>query len=567
MRYRFTVDEQKKLTFFLVETVEQLQKIADEAVHLTPDTAQSRLRIDRILVQLQRIKGQASFFGLMEMMLLIRQVQSMLEVMRCGQLGMDAMAVDVLLDAKNILGEMTFELTVASEKIQGTEELDMELACAQEAECLVAFIGQLLQKKLSTALVLVPQQLVSKLPAIIHKKLIKPKAQPDRSVIDCHATHNGESPKTESAVSESVVINTSTTVSDATIQQLLGKIRELRLTNNATHQLSHTLLQEHQLPKLAREARNIGQLVNGIVADLEEKVLSMGRVELGLIFLQFPHILNAVAKQNGKDISLTVTGEHMTVDKLIVKPLSNLLLTIICTMARLSIESPAQREAVGKEGQGQIRLVAYSIGKDLVIEIEDDGQSMKGVDADAKVLEIAALMVTMNEVYHQMDAFPGQLEMTSPPDKGSNIRITLPPPIMKCSGLLVEVAGELFIVPVDQVIEMVSVTAQQLISTRGRKLLYQRGEVLGVVSLAELLDLKVKQTDGTVPVVIVTNGQDKIGLLVHKLHNEQEIILKPLPDYLKNSDYIQGAAVTRDGKVALVLKVSALIKKISLSNG
>ena len=206
-------------------------------------------------------------------------------------------------------------------------------------------------------------------------------------------------------------------------------------------------------------------------------------------------------------------------------------------------------------------LTSYSLGQQIVIKVEDDGQGMKGGDADDKKIGISDLMVALNEVCQQMDVLSANLEMINLPGKGSKVIITLPPPLMRCSGLMVEVSGGLFIVPLDNLVEIVRATTEQLISKCGRPLLYHRDQVLGIVSLAEILGMSKQQTDVGVTVLVVTNGQDKVGLLIHRLHNEQEIMVKSLPDYLKNTEYIKGAAITGDGKVALVLNVSALINK------
>ena len=568
MRYRFNEHEMEKLKKFLAEAGGYLHKIADEALRLkgSPDIAQSRLIIDGILDQLHNLKRQSSFFGLMEMLMLIRQTQSMLEAMHCGQLQIDVMAVDVLLDAKNTLREITRELNQVSAKLQGDTEIEIELVCAQDVGWLSGFIQQLLQTKRCTALVLVPQALVSKLPAIIQTSLVKLEDQPE----SCAASSPGEgSPESIIIVNESVEVASgkSPTVGDEKIEQLLSIIRELSTTQNAFNQMSHKLMTEHQLPHLSREARATGQFVNRIAAELEEAVLSMCRVEMGLMFLQFSHTVKDLGLQLGKDICLTIAGEQITVDKTIVKPLHNLLLKILCTMLTLSVEAPAEREPIGKETQGHIWLTAYSSGGKTVFEVVDDGRGMKGSDADAKVLEIFDLMVIMNEVYPQIDILQGHLEMTNPPGKGCKIMITLPPPIMRFSGLVVKVSGEWFIVPVENVVEIVKITTEQLVSKRGRQLLYHRGAVLGIVALSEILGMTAQQPDGVVPVLVVTNGQDKIGLLVHELHSEQEIVPKSLPDYLQNSDYVGGVGITSEGKVALVLNVATLIKKVRPNNG
>ncbi|WP_378954461.1 chemotaxis protein CheW [Pelosinus sp. sgz500959] len=564
MRYGFPIQELGKIKIFSVEAIDSLAKIAGEILELriTLTIAQSRLIIDGIMNQLHILKKQAAFFGLMEMLMLIRQTQYMLEAMRSGNLQGDPGAVEILLDAKNVLEEMIREFGEASIKHQGAKGLEIELACAQDTEWLITFIEQLLLKKNNAALILVPQALVSKLPAIIYTPLIK------LEILENSTENHQEDKETESLSivnDDSIEIfnSKSTTVSDEKIEKLLTIIRELGNKDHAFHQMSRKLTIEYNLPNLSRETKAIGQFINRIAAELEEAVMSMRRVELGLIFLQFPQMIRDIELQTGKNIGLTMEGEHVTVDKTIVKELYNLLLKIICNMANFNIEVPAERKAAGKEIQGHICLTAYSSGNRIVIEVENDGRSMRGGEADAEVLEISDLMLSINEVYYQMDALPANLEMINLPDKGSKIRITLPPFSMRCNGLLVETSGELLAVPLDNVVEIIRVTCKQLITRRGRQLLYHRGEVLGIISLATILGKIEQQDNGSVTVLIVANGQNKIGLIVHKLHNEQEIVCKSLPDYLNHSEYIGGAAVTCDGKVALLLNISAMIKKMN----
>lgn len=541
MRYRFIVDELEELTVFLSEAMEWVQSIVNQVLRLvaTSDTTQLSLVFEDVFCQLHMLKSRSLFWGLMDMAMLICQAEFMFRALRCGRLLINLETIGLLRDITNTCQTMICELHQAIECFQESKALEIELACSQDVEWLIDFLQQLLQEKPSRALV---------------EKSNEDSMDSSSEIIN-----------TSHEVVE-VAISTSLTVTDEKVDSLLQLIGELATAKNVFNKMSSSLMMEHNLPNLSQEAKAGGEFIHWVAAAMEDAVMSMRRVELGLIFLQFPHIAKDIGAQTGKDICLTIEGENTTADKILVKQLYNLLLKIIRTMAKFSIEAPAEREAVGKELQGHIWLTAYSLGKQIVIEVEDDGQGMKGGDADAKVLGISDLMVTMNEVYHQMDALPGNLEMTSLPGKGSKVTITLPPTLMRCSGLLVEVSGDLFIVPLDNVVEIVSVTTKQLVSKRGRQLLYHRGEVLGIVSLAEVLGMIELQTEVGVTVLVVTNEQDKVGLIVHKLHNEQEIVVKALPDYLKNFEYIGGAAITGDGKVALVLNVSVLIKKNNPNN-
>lgn len=570
MRYGFRVCELEEFRVFLSEATQWVQNIVEQIVCLaiTSDTKQLSLVFEDIFYQLHRLKSRSLFWGMMDMAMLIYQAESMFKAIRSGRLLIKPDTVDFLQDITNTCETIICELHQAIENLQESEVVEIEIACSQDVECLINFLQQLLKGKSIRAMVLVPQPLVSRLPVVIKPPMIPCDLISPYEIEKSneHAMDNSSEIINTNHEVVGLGIGTSVTVPDEKVDRLLHFIGELGTAKDMFNKMSSSLIKEYSLPNLSREAEAGGAFIQRIATAMEEMVMSMRRVELGVIFLQFPPIVNNIGSQVGKDIYLAIEGENITVDKIIIKQLSNLLLTIICTMARLSIESLAAREAVGKEPQAHIWLRAYSLGEQIVVEVEDDGGDMKGVDADAKMVEISDLMVSMNEMYHQMDALPGYLEISNLQGKGSKVTITLPPPPLRCTGLLVEISGELFIVPVDNVVEILRVKNEQLVSKRGRQLIYHRGEVLGILSLTEIVGMTAQENQVFISVLVVTNGQEKIGLLVHKLYKEEEIMVKSLPDYLKNIEYIRGAAITRDGKVALVLQVSGLIKKNNLHN-
>lgn len=565
MRYQFSGNELEEFTKFLLEAMRSVENIVTQILRRITifNTSQRSLVFEDVFCQLQLLKRRFLFWGLMDMAMLICQLESMLRALQSGRLLINQETIGLLGDITNTCQGMIGELYQGIGKGQNRETLEIELACSQETAWLIDFLQQLLQQKPSRALVSVPQPLVSKLPVIIKNPIVFLENYSQDKFEKSNADKVDSSQEIRKTIHEmvEVEISTSVTVTDEKVDSLLQIVGELATAQNIFSKLSGKLLMAYNLPNLSREVRAGGVFVREVATALEDAVMSMRRVALGLIFMPFSHIVGNIGLQTGKNICLTITGENITADKAIIKPLYNLLLPIITTMANVNIEPSIEREAVGKKHQGHIWLTAYYSRQQLMIEVEDDGRGMKGGDADAKVLEISDLMVTMNEVCQHTDALPGKLEITSFPGKGNKVRITLPPPLMKCRGLLVEVASELLIVPLDHVVEIVRVNSKQLVSQRGRQLFYHRGEVLGIVSVAESLGMMKEPNEGSVTILVVTNGQANSGLLVHKLHNEQEIVIKPLPDYLKNSEYIIGAAVTGDGGVALVLNVSVLINK------
>ena len=139
----------------------------------------------------------------------------------------------------------------------------------------------------------------------------------------------------------------------------------------------------------------------------------------------------------------------------------------------------------------------------------------------------------------------------------------LPLTLLVSRGLVVEVQQQSLVIPLDNVLETAKVSADKLVKRRGRRLLYHRGEVLGVVSLAEILKLPLGELSEYTPIVIITDGQTKVGMIVDRLLNEQDVLVKPLPEYLSGISGMGGATIMGDGKVALVLNPVELMQLVA----
>lgn len=563
MKYRVRVDELKEFAIFLAEATAEVQKLVEQILFLTITCGipQSRLIFENLLSKLHTFKNRSLFWGLLDLAMLVSQAAIMFRAIHSERLTINIDTIGLLRDITNLCQRVIDEFHQASQKKQKSQIMEVQLTCSQEIEWLINFLQQRLQENTSRALIPVMPS-ISRLPVVIRIP-----------IGFCHSPYNEKKDENDggsrseiiTAVSE-VVISTSITVTDEKVDDLYQLITELSAGKDLFIKLSRKLMQKCNLSQLSQEAKAGGEFIQRIAVAMDDVVMSMRRVKLEIVFLKIFNIIDSLAVQMGKDISLTMEGDHLTVDKNTVRQLYDPLLKIISNMVKFSIETPVRREVMGKVSQGHIGVKAYFIGTQIVIEIEDDGQSMKGGDVDSKVFDNSDRMAQMNEVCQQIGMLLGKFEMTNLQGRGTKIRITIAPPLIRCTGLLVETAGELFSVPLDNVVEIVRVDYQQLVNKRGRQLLYYRGRVLGILSLAEILGMNRDEAINSMIVVVVTSGQEEMGLLVYKVHNKQEILLKYLPDYLKNSEYIKGVTLTDDGKIALVLDIPVLIDRTKLSN-
>lgn len=383
-------------------------------------------------------------------------------------------------------------------------------------------------------------------------------------------------------------------VSGEKLDRLMNVIGELTITKNVFSQIARKLTLEHNLPHLSREVKDAGQFVNRISSELEDAIMAMRMTEVRLAFQRFPRIIRDIALQTGKNISLIMEGEDTELDKNIIEQIGDPLLHLVRNSGDHGIETMEERRAVGKDPQGNVWLRAYNRGNYVIIEVEDDGRGMNpeslkrqalvkgfiteqeaielsdeqvfqliflpGFSTAKEVTEISGRGVGMDVVRSNIAVLHGTIKITSQLGKGSKITMQLPLTLMVSRGLVVEVQNQMLVMPLDNVLEIVKVSTEKLVMCHGKRILYHRGEVVGVVLLAEILRLPRRALPEYTSIVVVTDGHSKLALIVDKLLNEQDILVKPLPEYLSGISGMGGATIMGDGKVALVLNPVELVQ-------
>lgn len=386
--------------------------------------------------------------------------------------------------------------------------------------------------------------------------------------------------------------NNTIRVNGEKLDRLMNIIGELSITKNVFTRMARKLMLEHNLPQMAREVKETGQFINRISEELEDAIMSLRMTEVRTVFQKFPRIVRDIALQTDKSITLYMEGEDTQFDKNIVEQIGDPLLHLVRNAADHGIETAAARAAAGKEPEGSIWLRAYNQGKSVCIEVEDNGSGMDpevlkakavekgfisqseaemltdeqcyqliflpGFSTARQISEISGRGVGMDVVKSNITALQGSIRIASQLGKGSKITITLPLTLMVSKGLLVIASGQSLIIPIENVIETLKAPAGRFITRKGRGMLHHRQEVLGVVSLAGILGMTAKEQE-VVPTVVITNGSEKVGVTVDRLLSEQDVIVKPLPDYLSNLPAMGGAAILGDGTVAIVLNAAELI--------
>jgi two-component system chemotaxis sensor kinase CheA len=355
--------------------------------------------------------------------------------------------------------------------------------------------------------------------------------------------------------------------------------------------------------ELAEAMHQLDRVSDGI----QKCVMDTRMVPIGPLFGRFKRVIRDISRSNSKEIRLLIHGEKTELDKRMIDELGDPLIHIVRNSADHGIESPEVREACGKSREGTITLDASHRGNSIVIQIHDDGKGLdadkirkkaveKGIltqaDADKlsdhqayqlvwepglstaeKVTEVSGRGMGMDIVRSKIEDISGTVELVSNPGVGTTITIKLPLTLAILPSLLAVIHGDVFAIPVESVVEIVCVPRSDLARVHGLETANVRGRVISVVQLDRLMewnqpkrdlnDVPNKESDGTTTLVIMGSDGREIGLVVDQLLGEDDIVIKSLAENYRNVEGVAGASILGNGRVSLILDVSAIVDRAS----
>ena len=327
--------------------------------------------------------------------------------------------------------------------------------------------------------------------------------------------------------------------------------------------------------------------------ELKESVMSMRAQPVGSVFQRMPRLVRELSMKTGKKIRLEMAGESTEVDRTIVERLADPLTHIIRNSADHGLESPEDRLAAGKTEEGTIHLAAAQRGGRIVIEIKDDGAGINTervlrkakeknlVDQDVTLTEdeicnliflpgfstadtvsdLSGRGVGMDVVRRNIQDLGGRVSLKSERGKGMTIQLALPLTLAVMDGMVIKVGENIYVMPMASIVECLhpgSSEAYNLLNTRG--MLKLRGELVQLVYLSDLFDVKSTARGISESVVIITEDGDgaKFGLVVDELCGHQQVVIKSIEDSYGQVPGIAAATIFGNGKVALILDVEKL---------
>lgn len=359
------------------------------------------------------------------------------------------------------------------------------------------------------------------------------------------------------------------------------------------------VLGRNQLLRLSSSLASAGgginailQNINLVTSELQEKVMQTRLQQIGGVFSKLVRVVRDLSKRLGKNIRLDLEGEDVELDKSIIEMLSDPLMHLVRNSADHGIESPDERRRAGKPAEGVIVLSARHEGGQVHIEIRDDGRGIspttlrekavgKGLlsrerarqmnDREALSLvfipgfstvevvsDVSGRGVGMDVVKSNIDRLGGDIHIESREGKGTTIMLRLPLTLAIVPALVVVASDRRFAVPQMNLEEVLRLgRGRNIEKVRGHDVVRLRDTLLPLVSLDHIIG-SGKASHEHAYVLVVKDRRRRFGLVVDRVLDTEEIVVKPLSSYLKAARCYSGATIMGDGKLALILDVPGI---------
>ena len=598
---------------YLVESFDNLEQVERDLLILERDPGCESV-LNNVFRNMHTIKGSSGFLGFGKLENVAHAAENLLAGVRAGQFAFDAQISESLLGAIDTMRKMLF--AVENNGTEGVEDhqftVDFLNAIFSVKQPKEAVPPTKPNKSISTQNFTAPAP-VQTAPVVKAAVAAPVAASPATNVVapksdSAKADKNSEGKSSESKNSESKSsANAEVSAADSTIRvdvalldKLMTRVGELVLARNQILQFNSKLNDA--------ALQNAVQRLNLITSELQEGVMKTRMQPIGNVWTKFPRLVRDLATMCEKQVRIEMEGKETELDKTIIEAIKDPLTHLVRNTVDHGIEKPEVRRQVGKPIEGCLTLKAYHEGGQVNIEIVDDGGGLniekikskaveKGlISADEaarmpdrevgnliflpgfstadKVSSVSGRGVGMDVVKTNIEKIGGTVDLQSQQGKGTTIKIKIPLTLAIIPALIVSADGDRYAIPQVNLLELVRLENQiekpSIEWIQGAPVYRLRGQLLPLIALRHELDLRnVSEPvrSDCLNIVVLRADDRQFGLVVDKINDSEEIVVKPLSKQLKNVPIYAGTTIMGDGRVALILDVMGLAHSAHVISG
>jgi two-component system chemotaxis sensor kinase CheA len=376
------------------------------------------------------------------------------------------------------------------------------------------------------------------------------------------------------------------------LDSLMNMVGELVLARN---QLVRGVMETGD-SALVRSAQRLGM----ITSELQEGIMKTRMQPIDHIWSKLPRVVRDLSTSLGKQVELVMQGRETELDRSLLEAVKDPLTHLVRNAVDHGIEEPERRTAAAKSPEGTLTLRAYHEGGHVAVEVADDGAGLDveriaqkavengivradeitamdrrdimalvfqpGFSTAATVTNVSGRGVGMDVVKTNIERIGGAVSVDSTPGEGTVWRLTIPLTLAIIQALTVDCGDQRYVVPQVAVLELVFIDGQttKIEYASGAPVYRLRGKLLPLVRLDRALGLDVGADQSVYIMVLQADGR-RFGLVVDRVLNTEEVVVKALNSRFKDIGLYAGATILGDGKVGLILDVSSLARRSHLT--
>jgi two-component system chemotaxis sensor kinase CheA len=385
------------------------------------------------------------------------------------------------------------------------------------------------------------------------------------------------------------------------LDKLMNMVEELVIDRSRISQVGKELESRYQSDLLVIDLQETSNHIVKVVNELYQDIMKVRMLPINIVFNKFPRLVRDLSQKQQKDIDFSISGAETELDRNIIEQIGDPLIHLLRNAVDHGIESKDERIAKNKPGKAKISLNAKQEEGHILIVLEDDG---KGIDTEKiklsaikkgiisaesantisndevldlifapgfstadKITEISGRGVGLDIVRNNIEKLNGSVHLSTQVNKGTTFTIKLPLTIAVFRGLMISIADSVFIIPMSSVIETKKIQDSDISTILGENVMRLRNHIIPIIPIDKLLKEQVNKTNNKGNyVVVVKSGERLAGIIVERLLEQQEFVIKPLGEFLGELKGIAGASILGNGHTALILDVPTIMRMVKYQN-
>jgi two-component system chemotaxis sensor kinase CheA len=389
------------------------------------------------------------------------------------------------------------------------------------------------------------------------------------------------------------------------IQSMRIPVQRLDRIMDLTGELTIAKIQLMQIVQShkSKDVEEISIALDRLTSTLQDEIMQTRLLPASYILDAFSRVVRDLAKGRHKEVGFEISGGDIELDRIVLDEIGDPLIHLIRNAIDHGIETPEERIAKGKNPKGKISIIVSRQKGQIYIEVIDDG---KGIDIEAvrrtalekgllseaeatnldekrvfdlivmpgfstakEITDVSGRGVGLDVVKIKIESLGGRLDFENRPNQGSRFLLTLPLTLAIIKAMLVRVQQEMLAIPLMNIRETIKVAPGEIKVVQNLQVVKVRNEIIPILRMDKELGIpgwkdsaatayNEKTRDDEIPLVIIEYERKAVGLLVSEVVGEQDIVVKPLPAFVKKTKGIAGATILGDGRVALILDIMSL---------